>query len=143
MIGSLLMKFLLTTTLLVSFVGVAVFGFSGIHYSDSQNHGGGCVFAASQGVDCPTQGSSVGYLTFHLDAFKGFSTAIFGESVMSLLLLVLASLFFIGRVCFVHSLFWPPKFALYRYRSKGSFPLPQTQELTRWLALHENSPTTS
>jgi len=141
-IKSLLMKFLFTTALLVSFVGVAAFGFSGMHYNDSQDHGGSCIWAASQGVDCPKQGSTTNYLTFHLDAFKGFSTAIFVGNVMSSLFLTLTSLLFIGLAFLSPNLFKPPQLAFYRHQYRDSFSPHQKQRLTRWLALHENSPAT-
>jgi len=80
--------------LLISFVSIAVFGIFGMH-AGMQDHGGGCIAAAAQGTDCPKQADPVEYLTFHLDAFRDFSTATFGDIATSLLIL---SLLVIGIV---------------------------------------------
>ena len=133
------MKSLFTTMLLVGFLGVTVFGVFNMH-TGMQNHDSNCVAATAQGVNCPKQGGLLEYLTFHLDAYKGFSLAAFGENTSGALSLVFVLLLFIG-LAFSSSLHCrPTQFNVCRYRFKEFFSPPQKQELTRWLALHENSP---
>lgn len=137
----------LVSLLLIGFVSLAVFGFFGMHTQAQMNMDGhnmpasNCVGAAVNGTDCPKQADPIDYLTFHLDAFKFFSSATFGENVMGALLLAFASLLFTGMAFFSPYLFKPPQLAFYKYRFRDSFSPPQQQQLTRWLALHEKSPT--
>ena len=133
-----LMKYI-AILLLIGFVGLAVFGVFGTH-TGVQGHDGGCIAATVQGTDCPKLNSLLEYLAFHLDAYKSFSLATLGESAMSVLLLVFASLLFTGLAFFYPHLFNPPQPVFFRYRFRYSFLSPQRQQLTRWLALHENSP---
>jgi hypothetical protein len=62
--------------LIIGFIGLAVFGFFGMH-SGMQDHDGDCAVATVQGGDCPKQSNLFNYLTFHLEVFRSFSIAIF------------------------------------------------------------------
>ena len=131
------MKALFTTFLVVSFVGIAVFG------ALAMNHGAGheafgCIAAAANAVDCPEGANLFSLATFHFDAFKNFSNAIFGENVLNLLLLALALVFVLAVTVF-SSFFITPQPLRRLERTLGFFP--QKQELIHWLSLHENSPT--
>jgi len=137
------MKFLFTATLLASFIGIAVFGAFGMNHASAQGHDGGCIAATAKGINCPEEANPIDSVAFHLDAYRGFSLATFGESAMSALLIAFASLLFIGGAFFSRHLFKLPQLALSRDRFSNSFPPPQKTELTRWLALHENSPSFS
>lgn len=132
--------------LLIAFISLAVFGVFGMHtQANMQGHNmpaSNCVGAAVNGADCPQQADPIDYLTFHLDAFKFFSSAISGESVMGMLLLF-AALLLVGLAFFSPYLFRPLQLAFYKYRFRDSFSPPQQQQLIRWLALHEKSPTLS
>ena len=133
---------------MVGFVGISVFGTFGMHTQADMNMQGhdmppsNCIGATAQGVDCPKQADPIDFATFHIDAFKGFSTATFGENVLAGLLLLFASLVFMGLAFFFPNRFDPPRLAFYRYRFRDSFSPPQKREYLRWLALHENSPAT-
>ncbi|MBI2004918.1 hypothetical protein HYS79_02015 [Patescibacteria group bacterium] len=135
------MRFLPATILLTSFIGIAVFGVFGMYHGQAhamdQNN---CIAATAKGMDCPKEAGAVDFTAFHIDAYKGLSLATFGENVMKAFLLVSASLLFIGLAFFSPHLFKPPQLAFYRYQFRDSFSPPQKQQLTRWLALHENSP---
>ena len=138
------MKFLLTTILLAGFVSIAVFGVFGMNHGNGQGHdmvSKNCIAATAKGMDCPKEAKPLDFAAFHINVFKVFSLATFGENIMNALLLAFTSLLFIGLAFFSQFLFRPPQLALYRYRFRDSFSPPQKQELTRWLALHENSPT--
>jgi hypothetical protein len=132
------MKYLATLLLITSFAGIGIMGMNHgqAHGMDPNN----CIVARAKGMDCPKEADSIEFAAFHIDAYKGFSLATFSESAMSILLLAFASLLFVGLALFSPRLFNPPQLAFYRYRFRDSFSPPQKQKLTRWLALHENSP---
>ncbi|MBI2042140.1 MAG: hypothetical protein HYT21_00070 [Candidatus Nealsonbacteria bacterium] len=129
------MKSALTTLLLIGFVGTVIFGFISMSHKNDTNHN--CIAATAQSADCPKASNSLSFAVFHLDAFKNFSTAVFGNSVLS------AFLFFVYLVLLAGFVgLKPPQPNLFfqRRQSFESFSLPQGKR-TRWLALHENSPT--
>lgn len=133
------MKPLFTILLIGSFIGMAVFGFVGMHHG-MQAHAGDCAAATAQGMDCPKQATLADYLAFHFDAFRKFSTATFGDiaaSLLTLSLLVIAVAFgaSLGKLA-------PPKFAYYRLERPDSFGPSSQYRFISWLALHENSPAT-
>src|SRR3989338_312693 len=134
------MRFTITTLLVVSFVGVAVFGFFGMGHSE-QSHEGGCIAASTQGADCPPNSDPIDSASFHLDAFKTFSAATFEKSTLAslLTLLLLAMVAVLGLLS---GNLVSPKLNLAYLRSKRSeyFNLPPEYNLIRWLRLHENSP---
>jgi len=131
-------KSLLTTFLIVSFIGVAVFGTFGMD-QDGQSHSHGCIASIAFGVDCPVNADPIDFASFHLDAFRTLSLTTFGENVMSALLLMFVSLLFIGYGILSRNLFEPLPFAFSKQRFHESFS-SQTRKLSRWLARHENSP---
>lgn len=128
--------------LLISFVSIAVFGIFGMHMG-MQNHDGGCIASSVQGTDCPKQSDPISYLTFHIDAFKGFSNVVFGENFLASLLALVLLAVGVG-LAFLFGNLVPPKLSpsyIY-YRKCESFKSPPEQQFLRWLALHEKSPTT-
>jgi len=128
------MKSLLTILLIISFVGVAVFGFVSMIFGDT--HNGGCIASNRLGAFCPLN-SVFDFVVFHIGAFKYFSTAIF---VFSLTLLLVALSFIIFSVLprplnndededFVFGV------------QRGKFPVfLKNKEIIRWLSLHIKSP---
>ena len=141
------MKFLFMTILLVGFVGIALFGAFGVFgvHEGMQSHGGtanhaeACVVAAAQGIDCPKQINLIGYITFHLEAYKGFSLAVLGANALGAFLSVVASLIVIGFALLSPQLSLSPQHAFHHRRGESFLP-SQTQELRHWLAFHQNSP---
>ncbi|MEK9154816.1 MAG: hypothetical protein AAB596_02000 [Patescibacteria group bacterium] len=137
------MKIVLIIFLILSFVGIAVFGaFAMGHESGAHN---GCVAVTAQGIDCPKENGVFSFIAFHFDAFRSFSTAVFGENLLaSFLTLVLviggASLgILLGNLV---SLVFPQlNFSYSRYRRREFFNSLSKREFIYWLALHENSPT--
>lgn len=125
------------TFLLISFVGLAVFGAFGM-LTGMQNHDGNCIAADAKGIDCPKQNSLLGYITFHLNAYKDFSLSILNTNFISLLLISLVLVLLAGLA---FSLFLrPSQFAFYRNRTANFSPSLKKRKLIKWLALHENSP---
>lgn len=99
-----------------------------------------CILATTKGIDCPKQASPIDFAAFHIDAFRKFSLATFGENLTNIFLLASASLIFTVAAFFYRNIFITPNLAFYKYRCKSSLLHHQKQHLTRWLALHENSP---
>lgn len=143
------MKSLFISILLASYIAIGVFGVFGMHTQADMNMQGhnmppsNCIGATAKGVDCPKQADPIDFAAFHIDAFRGFSLATFGENLIGMLLLAFAALIFIGLAFFSQHLFKIPKLVFYRQRFRDSFSPPQQQQLIRWLALHEKSPTLS
>lgn len=131
------MKSAFVTLLIISFVGVAVFGFVSMIFGDT--HNGGCIASNRLGAFCPLN-STFDFVVFHIDAFKYFSTAIF---IFSLTLLLTALAFIAFSVL--------PR-PLNNEEDEDIFSAMQTCVLPRitriiqkidfnnWLSLHINSP---
>jgi len=84
--------------IILSFTGLAVFGFLGMGAHEME-HGGinGCLAALQREIGCPAPASPFEFATFHLSAFKIFSSANMGtavllSTVLTTLMLFLASL---------------------------------------------------
>ncbi len=126
------MKSAFITLLIISFVGVAVFGFISMIFG--VDHHGGCIASNRLGSLCPLNNPFI-FLVFHLDAFKYFSTAVFG----AVLLILLAGTIF--------SILPKPLsgdeeddefiFGCSFFKSFYTFK----EQFNRWLSLHTNSPT--
>lgn len=132
------MKPVLATALILGFSTIAVFGIFAMNHGGGDH--GGCIAAASQGRDCPVEGESFSFLNFHIDTYRNFATATFGEGVTALyaVLAFLMAGFYIGVLqSYPNSL----KLAGVSRRSREEFSdAPFLIRLNRWLALHENSP---
>ena len=128
------MKYLVVALLIMSFVGIGVFGH--MLFDMGPGHSGNCIVSVIDGTDCPT--NIVGFVRHHISAAQTFTTMVI--PITSNWFLLLASLLFIGLVFLSPFLFSPPQLSLYRYRLRNFFISLQKQQLTRWLALHENSP---
>lgn len=135
------MKATLTTFLIIGFIGIAVFGVFAMNHSSGHGHNG-CIAATAKGMDCPKEENSLSFLNFHLDAFRSFSTATFGENLANAFLLLIALVLTAALGIAVSIRPAPPAFATnYRRRQfLESYSFPFQRELTHWLALHENSP---
>ena len=126
------MKSALTTFLIISFLGVAVFGFLSMIYG--AGHGAGCIASVVGGsAVCPQ--NALAFLS-HLNAFKYFSTAVLGV------------IFLILAVGLVFSIF-PPSlnndeddfaFAAIRINADARMTRIKKLDFTNWLSLHINSP---
>lgn len=125
--------------LLAGFVGLAVFGVFGMHAS-MQDHGD-CVATRASGIDCPKGANPIDFIVFHFDALRNFSVIVFGNNVTLFfvsLLLVLGIIFndFLGDASLLR--------AGFSYREARRHDILHNQSrhaLARWLAFHENSPT--
>ncbi len=135
------MKLALTIFLITGFIGIAVFGVFAMNHGSEHGHNG-CIAATAKGVDCPKEEGAISFLNFHLDAFRSFSTATFGDNIAGALLLLIALILAVagGVVASIHTA--PPALAVNYHRRQflESYSFPFQREFTHWLALHENSP---
>ena len=131
------MKASVVAFLILSVVGIALFGVFAMGHGAEQGHSG-CIAATAQGGDCPKEASVLSFIAFHLGALRSFSTAIFSQSILFLFLVVvsLLSLIAIGRA--YARIDSPGLFLLKQSLESSASPLQQ--RIIRWLALHENSP---
>ena len=125
------MKFAFIAILIISFVGVAVFGFLSMIYGDT--HDGGCIASNRLGALCPLNGTFA-FVVFHIDAFKYFSMAVFAATLLILLVGVIFSV--------LPWLLDKDEDDDFVFSIRGEkFPtLIKNREVTRWLSLHINSP---
>ena len=115
----------------LSFVGMAVFGFSGLS-PDSEHGRANCIAMAVNQAACPESIGIFAFSAFHTSAFKKFSTAVFAALALILICLTVSALS-------PDSFFKKPIFSAYGFISNSS-SFARTGNLLRWLALHEASP---
>ena len=135
------MRITLTLFLITGFIGVAVFGVFAMNHGSEHGHGG-CIAATAQGIDCLKYEGVLSLIAFHLDAFRSFSTATFGDNIAHILLSLIAlmSVIAIGIIARIH-LSHLPRATYYRHRQfLNSDYFPSQRKFIRWLAFRENSP---
>ena len=132
------MKYLLTLILLISFVGIAIFGFTlfahGMEGSDNN-----CVTSPIDGTSCPT--SIVAMTLHHISAIQTLLTSV-TPSISNLLLLLAFMLLVSVSVFLSYKNLLSPKLALLRERLRDlatNFSYSK-QKIISWLSLFENSP---
>lgn len=137
------MKVALTIFLITGFLGIAVFGVFTMNHGAEHCHSG-CIAATAQGTNCPKGENTLSFLNFHLDAFRSFSTATFGENLANALLLLVALVLTVALAVLASINPAPPALATNYHRRQflESYSFPFQREFTHWLALHENSPAT-
>ena len=97
-----------------------------------------CLAERMQGTSCPIN-DPFAALAFHLDAFKYFGTAIVGSYVSALSLLLTL---FIGLTALIIIPKNYPNLSAFSYKRTAP-PQTSIRKKTRWLSLHENSPSFS
>lgn len=138
------MKSILTSIVIFSFIGIAVFGIFAMAHSMNQEHGG-CIAATSRGESCPIESNLLQTLAYHFDSFRSFSTAILSGNFDNSLLLLFAFALLVGFWIFRNT---GLKFSVSSL-NQNAFGLLESREsllqlnLTHWLSLHENSPSFS
>ncbi len=121
----------------LALAGLSIFAMDSSH---NEAHGESkCVASTAKGIDCPQKQGTLGFLTFHLDIFKSFSTAVFLQNITGLIILVLL---FIGvaRPALTPSRAEFPNFAKVSTGPPPTFLSKPKLGASQWLALHENSP---
>jgi len=126
-------------------LGIAVFGFLGINFMNA--HHASCIVSTSQGGFCTEKIDPLGFINFHFNTLKGFSTAVFGSGLQ---IALLAAMFLI-----IYAMFWRSAFASFAAK-KATIPKFSIRALSvdeavssskrkfiGWLSLRENSPSLS
>lgn len=121
-----------SVSIIAAFVGMAVFSIFLMAMDATAGHGS-CLARLANGGACPTS-NLLSYLTFHFDAFKLFSTAIFATGIISL-----AFLTFVFGLPKLASPVNNPRFYP-RYLNSPKPAAPFKKQLIRWLSLHNQSP---
>lgn len=132
------MKSVITVFLISSFVSIAVFGVFAMSHGMERGHAG-CIAATAQGADCPKEESVLSFIAFHLDTLRSFSTAIFGQNILSLFPLIVSLLLLIATGTLYAGLGAFGLLSQFKQSLEPS-PSPLQQHSIRWLALHEHSP---
>src|SRR3989338_1521197 len=132
------MKYLLTTVLMVSFVGMGILGFA-VFDHDMNSSQDTCVGFSIDKVVCPK--SIVGMTLHHISVLQILSTTTVPSG--SNWLLLLASLFLVSVLIFLFykDLLLPKlEFLPQRLRDLTLSSLYSRQRITSWLSLFELSP---
>lgn len=138
------MKTAFTIFLIASFLGIAVFGASAMNHGSGNGHSG-CIAVTAQKAICPMGGNAFSFIAFHFNAFRSFTTAIFGDGFvgMTASLIVLFLILAIGFFVKINStpLVIKTDYNFNRFSESNYFSFQQ--KLIHWLALRENSPSAS
>ena len=132
------MKVLFISLLILSFLGISILSFVAMYHNNS--HGDElCVAKTANGLDCPA--NPFAFADFHLNLFRGFSSAYFGNFLNTYLALTVFLLLGFIFNLFGHNSLNTNRTRRYSFeRFFGSFtPLVQSKA-SRWFSLHENSP---
>ncbi len=127
--------------LIVSFLAMAAFGTMAMGHGQMHNRAI-CIASAIQAIYCPDNFISSAYFGFHLNAFNTFFTAVFGDGLDGIFASFIALLLLAGFVLLLKHRYglYSLVFKQNQNRLAEFFVYPFNRSVTRWLALHENSP---
>ena len=132
------MKYLATLLLIMSFVGVGIFGFALFDHAMMDGSNGGCVASAIDGTECPT--NIVAMVSHHVSAIQTLTTTLPASSnwllLLASLLLVSVSIFLFYKDFLLPKLESLPQ----RLRDLTLHSLYSKQRILSWLSLFELSP---
>ena len=132
------MKYLTTLLLIMSFVGVGIFGFALFDHAMMDGSNGGCVASAIDGTECPT--NIVAMVSHHVSAIQTLTTTLPASSnwllLLASLLLVSVSIFLFYKDFLLPKLESLPQ----RLRDLTLHSLYSKQRILSWLSLFELSP---
>jgi len=133
------MKVLLISLLILSFLGISVLSFVTMYHTDpyGDSH---CVTKTAAGMECPA--NSFAFADFHLNFFREFSSAYFGNFLNTFLTSIVLLLLGLIFSRFEHKPLNVGSIKHYRFgRFLESFTPLVESKTSYWLSLHENSPT--
>jgi len=132
------MKSILTLILIISFVGIVVFGFTLFSHGMSESTSG-CITSPIDGTPCPT--NIVAMTLQHISALQTLTTSVMPSFSSWILLLAFILLVSFSISTFYKSLFYPKlEFSHQRLRDLASNSFYSKQKITSWLSLFELSP---
>ncbi len=131
------MKYLLALILVVSFVGIAVFGFS--IFGRGVMHGPNCITSPIDGTPCPT---NIATMTLqHISSLQALMMSVVPQISNLFSLLVFAFLISVSIFLLHKNLLYPKlEFLHQRLRDLASNFSYSKQKIISWLSLFENSP---
>jgi hypothetical protein len=116
------MRITLTILVGLSFFSIAVLGFAAMHRGTEHGHHG-CIAVIANGLICLKKGSPLAAVIFHLETFKSFSTAIFANNLIMILLVLmliaLAAIFSRRLFLILPACAGRPAHAPFRYSKKN------------------------
>ena len=132
------MKYLATLLLIMSFVGIGVFGFTLVDHAMMNGSNSDCVASAIDRTECPT--NIMAMTSHHVSAIQTLTTTLPASSswllLLASLLLVSASIFLFYKDLLLPKLESLPQ----RLRDLTLHSLCSKQRITSWLSLFELSP---
>lgn len=132
------MKYLATLLLIMSFVGIGVFGFTLVDHVMMDRPNSDCVASAIDGTECPT--NIMAMTSHHVSAIQTLTTTLPASSswllLLASLLLVSVSIFLFYKDLLLPKLESLPQ----RLRDLTLHSLYSKQRIVSWLSLFELSP---
>ena len=133
------MKYLATLLLIMSFVGIGVFGFALFDHAMMDGSNSDCVASSLDGTECPT--SIMAMTLHHVSALQALTTTVVPPIGNWLLLLASLLLVSVSIFLFYKNLLLPKlEFLPQRLRDLTLHSLYSKQRITSWLSLFELSP---
>lgn len=126
------MKKMTAILIAVSFLGMALFGFSGMHMAQEGPGHAGCAAAVLNGTECPHDNDLFSFVVFHIKAFKSFSVATPGWFFVAAVLILVIYRTPIPLCASNH--------VSKRVRQSRLLFISSRQKFIRRLSLYENSP---
>lgn len=139
----MIIKSSLAFLITASFIGIAVFSFLAMGEHEPGHNFSGCIAVLQGETDCSVFEGLVGFASFHLNAFKIFSSANFMATTMALLLFLAVIIFstILPERLLDSGILKRVLSAAAIYSSGYDFRTPLERSLKSWFALRENSPT--
>ncbi len=133
------MKYLATLLLIMSFIGVGIFGFVLFDHAMMDGSNSGCVASAIGGTECPT--NIVAMVSHHVSVIQTLTTTTVPPigsllSLLTSLLLISVSIFLFYKNLLLPKLESLPQ----RIRDLTLRSLLSRQKIVSWLSLFELSP---
>lgn len=123
--------------LVATFIGLAVFGFLAMGEHGPGHNFNGCI-AALQGINCPIFNGLADFASFHLNAFRAFSSANQNVAAAALILLIGLFAFYFLRDKFPGLGFYKNELSAVKdYSSPRSFYNSFEINFMNWLSLRE------
>ncbi|OGN22676.1 MAG: hypothetical protein A2918_01075 [Candidatus Yanofskybacteria bacterium RIFCSPLOWO2_01_FULL_42_49] len=119
---------------------MAVFGFLAMGDHGPSHDLGGCIAALREGTDCSAFRGLIGFASFHLSAFKVFSSANFSVTTAMSLLLFLVALIastILAKRLFNFEIFRHKQIAVLAYSSDHDFYKSLETSFRSWFAMRE------
>lgn len=133
------MKLFLAILAVISFLALAGFGVFAMDHDGDHSMAEGCVAAMAKPIDCAETSNPFAFLSFHLDFFKSFSKAVFGQGFSALIFIAALALVYLKAILKPPQVLPQLNFAYY-FRNSSRPSRPPQREFTQWFSLHENSP---